>query len=209
MQPIDWFLNLTYVAYVVAPAIKNELWLRVLLMINALGFATWGLLIGNLSVVFWNVVFAGISAYGIVRLLRERREVPLPEGLAAIRDHLFKGVSNRNFLLFWSLGESADMADGKLTTHGEPVDRLHLLIDGGARVIADGVEVAELGPHQFVGEMAFVSGECASATVAIDRPCTVHSWAFSDLETLHTLEPQLSLPLLSSINRDLANKLKV
>ncbi len=208
MKPIDWFLNFTYVAYVVAPAIKNELWLRTLLMINAIGFATWGFLIGNGSVVFWNVVFAGMSAFGIIRLLRDRRVVPLPAELAAIRDHLFPGVGNKDFLLFWSLGQSADRFEGCLTTQGDEVDRLHLLIEGSAKVVANDAQVAELGAHQFVGEMAFVSGQPASATVTVTEPSKVHSWAFSDLENLHTLEPQLAEPLLGCVNRDLAQKLR-
>ncbi|MBT8200318.1 MAG: popeye domain-containing protein, partial [Acidimicrobiia bacterium] len=73
MRAIDLYLNLAYVAYVIAPAIKNELWLRVLLALNAVAFSIWGTLIGNMSVVFWNGLFTVISVFAIVRLLRERR----------------------------------------------------------------------------------------------------------------------------------------
>jgi CRP-like cAMP-binding protein len=208
MTGIDLYLNISYIAYVVAPAIKNELWLRSLLMANAIAFAVWGVLIDNGSVIFWNTVFAAISLFGIIRLLRERRAVTLTQELETIRQNLFPSVSNRDFLLFWSLGETIRDHTGLLTTEGSTVDRLFLLINGEAKVQTNGSEVARLATNQFVGEMAFVTGQPASATVALDGPADVHSWAFSDLETLKTLEPQLVTPLLSTVNRDLAEKLR-
>jgi len=208
MSGIDLYLNISYVAYVVAPAIKNELWLRSLLMANAIAFAIWGIMIGNGSVVLWNGVFAIISAFGIVRLLRERRAVSLTPELDTIRQDLFPSVSNRDFLLFWSLGETSRDRIGDLTVEGTDVDRLFLITSGMAGVIANGEEVARLGDRQFVGEMAFVTGQPASATVRIEGTADVHSWSFSDLETLKTLEPHLIAPLLGTVNRDLASKLR-
>ncbi len=209
MRGIDLFLNLAYVTYVVAPAIKNELWLRILLAINAIAFSIWGTLIGNGSVIFWNVLFATVSAFAIVRLLRERRIVVLPPDVESVRDSLFPAVSNRDFLLFWSLGETQRITDGSLTVEGQPVARLFLLVNGAASVRIRDEEVAQLGAHQFVGEMAFVTSQPASASVRITQPTSVHSWAFSDLETLNSLEPRLVAPLLRTVNRDLAEKLRV
>ncbi|NNL47128.1 MAG: cyclic nucleotide-binding domain-containing protein [Acidimicrobiia bacterium] len=208
MRAIDLYLNLAYVAYVIAPAIKNELWLRVLLALNAVAFSIWGTLIGNMSVVFWNGLFTVISVFAIVRLLRERRIVILPPELESVRASLFPSVSNRDFLLFWSLGETERLATGSLTTEGQPVARLFLLVEGAASVLVDETEVARLGSHQFIGEMAFVTGQPASASVEVIDASSVHSWAFADLETLHSLEPRLIAPLLRTVNRDLAEKLR-
>lgn len=209
MSAIDVYLNISYVVYVIAPAVKDELWMRGLLMVNALMFAVWGLAIGNTSVAFWSVFFFGFSMFGITRLMRERRPVDLPDTLTSIRDAIFPTLANRQFLLFWGLGEDAELPPGPLVTEGEAVDRLLVLIDASATVSVRGNPVAKLQPLQFVGEMAFVSGAPASATVTLDEVGNVHWWAFSDIEILKALEPNMVAPLLGSINRDLAAKLRL
>lgn len=97
-----------YAVYVVAPLLKNELWLRILLTVTAAGFVVWGSMIDNGSVIFWNSLFAAISIFAIVRLIHERRSIELNEELAKIKSHLLPTVSNRDFLTFWGLGTARD-----------------------------------------------------------------------------------------------------
>lgn len=207
MSGTDWFLNLIYVVYVAAPILKDELWLRVLLVLNAIGFVVWGSLIDNRSVMFWNALFAVISVLAIIRLLRERRTIDLHDDLAEVKAHLLPSISNREFLTFWGLGTAKEF-DQPLTIEGDEVSELMLILEGEAVVARHGNEIARVSSMDYVGEMSFVSGELASATVTPVGTIRVHSWSRSDLDMLKDLEPKVVEPLLTGINRDLAEKVR-
>lgn len=207
MTEVDWVLNGVYAVYVVAPLLKNELWLRILLTVTAAGFIVWGSMIDNGSVIFWNSLFAAISIFAIVRLIHERRSIELNEELAKVKSHLLPTVSNRDFLTFWGLGTVRD-TDAPLTTEGTRVDELMFILDGEASVQSGDREIARLGAMDIVGEMSFVTGAAASATVVPVGSVRVHCWSRSELDMLGDFEPRLVEPLLTGINRDMAEKMR-
>lgn len=69
-------------------------------------------------------------------------------------------------------------------------------------------EIARLGAMDIVGEMSFVTGGAASATVVPVGSVRVHCWSRSELDMLGDLEPRLVEPLLTGINRDMAEKMR-
>lgn len=201
MSEADWVLNGVYAVYVVAPLLKNELWLRILLTAAAVGFVVWGSMIDNGSVIIWISLFGAISNFAIVRLIHQRRSIQLSEELTRIKSHLLPTVPNRDFLTFWGLGTVRD-TESPLTTEGSQVEELMLILDGEVSVKRGDTEIARLGAMDIVGEMSFVTGEAASATVV---PVRLHCWSRSDLEMLGDLQPRLVEPLLTGIasQRDL------
>jgi len=68
----------------------------------------------------------------------------------------------------WTKYKSSEL----LVSFGEPVDKLYLVVEGLINILnKDGeifasVDVSEIGP-QFIGELAFFTQGCASATVAV------------------------------------------
>lgn len=207
MSEADWVLNGVYAVYVVAPLLKNELWLRILLTAAAVGFVLWGSMIDNGSVIIWNSLFGAISIFAIVRLIHQRRSIQLSEELTRIKSHLLPTVSNRDFLAFWGLGTVRD-TEAPLTTEGSQVEELMLILDGEVSVKRGDKEIARLGAMDIVGEMSFVTGEAASATVVPVGSVRVHCWSRSELDMLGDLQPRLVEPLLTGINRDMAEKMR-
>ena len=70
------------------------------------------------------------------------------------------------------------------------------------------MEVAELTDGQFIGEMSFLTGESASATVkAVERTRYV-AWLKKDLKLFLERNPNLSPSLQTIIGTDLVTKLK-
>ncbi len=65
-----------------------------------------------------------------------------------------------------------------IVAEGEPQLAIFMLETGEARVEKShgefSVEISRLGPGDIFGEMGFVEGFEASATVIADEPCTVH-----------------------------------
>ena len=60
-----------------------------------------------------------------------------------------------------------------LTTEGTPGRDAFYVIEGRARVTANGVLVAHIGPDEFVGEMALIDHGCRSASVVAESPMRV------------------------------------
>ena len=67
------------------------------------------------------------------------------------------------------------MPGALLTEEGTVPDNLYFLLDGAAKVEVSEKQVAELGPRSLVGEMSYLTGMEASATVCL----TEHSRVFS------------------------------
>lgn len=71
--------------------------------------------------------------------------------------------------------EVAHGAGATIISQGAGKGALHLILEGTARVDLDGAPVVELGPGEFFGELAFLSGAARSASVVAATPLRVHS----------------------------------
>jgi hypothetical protein len=206
----DIFLTVVYIAYIASPLLPDELWLRLALATTSFGFVIWGAIIENGVVVLANGLFLLLSMWQVTRLIKERRPVELTDEQQLIYDTVFPSMTPQQFKLFWDLGEPFVLHEGEqLITAEADVTHVSVLIDG-----ALGVEGSEklirLDPPALVGEMSFVRGKEAMASsnvIGLERS-RGHWWAKTTLYSLHDTHPELTGPLLRSIGRDLAAKLR-
>lgn len=110
--------------------------------------------------------------------LDDIEEIPLPEprvlGQAAARalgsTPLFSGLSQEALESFVSELQLVHLASGEVLFHeGEPGDALYVIVEGEVVVEAEGpprVEMARLGAGAFIGEVALMTDQPRSATVA-------------------------------------------
>ena len=79
---------------------------------------------------------------------------------------IFSELSKREIKSMARLMTEVDIKEGiKLTKQGEPGREFMIIRDGTAVVDIDGSTVAHLGPGDFLGELAVLSGTPRSATV--------------------------------------------
>lgn len=71
--------------------------------------------------------------------------------------------------------EVAHGAGATIISQGAGKGALHLILEGTARVDVDGAPVVELGPGEFFGELAFMSGAARSASVVAVSQLRLHS----------------------------------
>lgn len=206
METSDYFLALIYVGYVGAPAFRDELWLRCAFAVTSLGFVVWGSWIGNEVVVVFNGLFFLISTHHIRRLAGERRELVLEGDAGAVHAALFPGLRPRRFLQIWDLG-STESIEGTVTTHGEPIDEVMILLDGTLESPDLEFEIVA-GDPGFIGEMSLVTGEPASATLVTSGPVRVRRFGHHELRELEVHHPDLSHALLGGIAQGLAGKVR-
>ena len=203
----DLIINAAYVVSMAALAVRDVLRLRMFLL-GAQGlFLLWGIALWHYPTMGWNAAFLAINALAIVRILRERRPIELPAAFRDVHQRLFPSMGNREFLLFWELGNPHRQTAGPLVRQGERPDVLKLLLEGEARVERDGDVVATLGRGDFVAEMSLLSGEPASANVFVDKPVAFVSWSRRKLDTLERLNPDVFLELQKALGRDVTAKM--
>lgn len=90
------------------------------------------------------------------------------------RIELFSELSKRELRSVARLMTEANLGEGAvLTSQGEPGREFMIVVSGTARVEIDGAIVAELGPGDFLGEMAVITGTPRTATVVANSPMVI------------------------------------
>jgi CRP/FNR family cyclic AMP-dependent transcriptional regulator len=78
---------------------------------------------------------------------------------------LFAGLQKRELEELGTLADEIEVADGRaLTKEGESGHEFFVVVQGHVSVEIGGARVAELGPGDFLGEIALIDGKPRSAT---------------------------------------------
>lgn len=99
------------------------------------------------------------------------RPQPDPK-IAFLRDvPLFANCTSSELRDISAVADEISLPVGKhLTTQGAEGEEFILIRSGRASVFKRGDWVAELGPFDFIGEMALLTGQARSATVVVTTP---------------------------------------
>ena len=99
--------------------------------------------------------------------------------------------------------------DEILIQKGKQTKMVYLLIKGTARIEADfKVRIAQIGPGQISGEMAFLENNVASATVTAEEEVQAYAIEWSALGDLFELFPHLASRFYRSLAVILARRLR-
>jgi CRP-like cAMP-binding protein len=96
--------------------------------------------------------------------------------MSAVIDHmrkvpLFRGMSTSALETVADRATETTFADGEtVTREGEPGNTFYIVTDGRLHVSKEGTMVRDLGPGDFLGEIALVDGGPRTATVTADGP---------------------------------------
>ncbi|MBK9248533.1 MAG: cyclic nucleotide-binding domain-containing protein [Ignavibacteria bacterium] len=155
----------------------------------------------------WNGVFILINAYQLWVLYRDSRFSYSAEE-RDIYTRIFHSLSPTTFRKLLSIAEWRDIDDGTtLTSEGETVQNLYLIYRGLAVVLVGEHIVAHCGENNFIGEMSFLTGKSATASVrsaALSR-CVV--WTKADLQALVDKNDDVLAGLQMVFSRNLVDKI--
>lgn len=209
MEASTIILNLAYIGLVSATFTRTILWLRGMLVAAAIGFVAFGLLTDLTSMVVWNVITGSLHTAQIVRYVRGRRGVVLSDEDEQIRSTLFPSLDRFDFFTMWSMGEETDYRDGsQLTTVGEPLSALGLLLDGEVDVRRAGESLNRITAGSLVGEVSLASGGSATADTFAVGAVRMREWQRQVLTTLDQLNPNAARALRTCISRELAARVR-
>jgi hypothetical protein len=203
--------HVSYVLIAISYWLTNIYWLRVTAVLGlTLEIVYFRLSGGDLGAgIGWDIVFIAINLYQIYWLVAERRKLKTMEHAHLLRQGVFAGFTDAQLARLLGAGSWRELEPGTvLTEQGKTVPELVLICDGQAVVNVHGATVAHLRGGAFVGEMAFVSGNPASASVVIEQPTRAFVFDIKDLRKLVENDDLVAVAIHRVIGRDLAQKLK-
>ena len=146
-------------------------------------------------VLFWLTVYVFINVYRIVTKLAEARKVRLTEEEAELRDTVFPEFTPVEFAKLMRISTwKAVPAGVALTTQGKMVSEVSVIQSGHLNVEIDGRNVHTMKDGEIVGEMSFIGGNPATATVRTITPTRYVAWEQPALRAGHRSARRVRVP---------------
>jgi CRP-like cAMP-binding protein len=119
---------------------------------------------------------------------------------------LFAGCSKKELRELAARTDEIDLKDGYvLMREGRPGREFVVLVEGTAAVTKDGKNLAELGPGDWVGEIALLTNVPRTATVTATSPIRVLVITDRSFRRLVETMPSIALKVLASVGDRLAS----
>jgi|TARA_A100000164_G_scaffold335676_1_gene327938 hypothetical protein len=208
---VEFIGHLAFLLTAISFYLKDILLLRFLAIISALvgiGY-NYFLPVGPLWLpIFWLGVFTAINLWRIVGILTERYSIQFNEDEQELYETIFKDFSPVEYMKLIRIAEWRDAAEGLVfASEGEAVDGLRLLFSGEVSVARDGNEIGRARDGALIGEMSFIQGGDASATVTAAVPCRYVFWPEEALRGLLRRNPNIDVAMKHVFSLDLTRKL--
>ena len=203
--------TLSYAVIAISYLMTRIFWLRVAAVIGLfLEIAYFRLTGGDLKVgIGWDLIFIGINLYQLFWLIRERAKLRLPEKEAPILREALAGLDDGQIARLLTAADWKDAAPGDLLTKQDAaVDSLYFLCSGRASVVVNGSFVTYLEKGAFVGEIAYLTNNLATATVVIDEPSRILAFSKLRMAKVTASDEQISGIIYQLLGRDLAMKMR-
>lgn len=154
---------------------------------------------------FWSLAFSVVNLTMVALLIRDRRIGTMSEEDSRLFS-LLAGLSPGEFRKLRRMAERVEARDEQqITGEGEPLDQLYFLSEGTARVRKGATELQVQAPV-FIGEVAFLLGRPASASVLVEPGAHYLRWDSRALKQLSLRSPSLRIAFTEALNRDMALK---
>lgn len=161
-------------------------------------------------VIFWLSVFIAINVVRIVGIVLERRTVEFTDEEAELRETVFPNFSPVEFKKLIRIGDWEQAGKGEvLAEQGNIIGGLKLLYNGEVIVERDGAEIGRARDGAMIGEISFIQGGPATATVSATKPCRYVAWSGDELRRLLNRNPSMDIAMKHVFSVDLMRKLTV
>jgi len=198
---------LTMAAYL----LKDILWLRLLTILSCFAGIAFNFIVPSTplwTVIYWNILFAGINIVQVAIIIKQRSSVHFTDEEKELHDTLFKNFAPFEFMKLMRVGKWLEAREGEiLATEQKPINNVMLIYNGLVGVESKGEEVAKLKDGNFIGEVSFITGGAASATVRALRPTRYVSWPKEAIKQLLNRNPSMKFAMQAMLSTDLTKKL--
>lgn len=207
----DLTVTLSYAVIALSYLMTNIFWLRVCAVIGLfLEIAYFRLTGGDLKAgIGWDLIFITINLYQLFWLVRERASRRLPEKDAPLLREALSGLNDSQIAKLLTVADWKEAMPGEMLTRQDTaVDALYFLYSGRASVEVDGSFVTYLEKGSFIGEIAYLTNNLATATVVIDEPSRILAFSKLRMAKVSAIDGQISGIIYQLLGRDLAMKMR-
>src|SRR3984893_10547222 len=198
---------LTMAAYI----LKDVLWLRFLTVLACVAGIAFNYLAPATplwTVIYWNVVFIGINVVQIAIIVKERSNIDFTEEEKELHDTLFKNFAPFEFMKLMRIGKWFEAKQGQvMAAEKQSLNAVMLIYNGLVGVETNGKEVATLKDGNFIGEVSFITGGAATATVRALLPTRYIAWPKEGISQLLNRNPSMRFAMQAMLSTDLSKKL--
>ncbi len=194
--------------YVLGLLFRDELWLRGLLLIGTIFYIVYYYTATDAPL--WDAIVTStilglVNAVMIVVVIWERTTFAMG-GDTAVLYSFFKNLSPGQFRRIMKRGQLVVVDEAQtLCVEGAALDKFYFVYEGQSVIAKRGVS-SDVPVGHFIGEVAFLRGVPATATVTVQPGSRYVVWAHDDLRKLMKKSPNLSNALIALLNLDLASK---
>ncbi len=193
---------------------RDILFLRLINMVGQLVYIAGALIAGTYNpgmkvIIFFSLGSCFIHIKESVRIIRQRMPVELPLKIIKIYRQNFQMMTTQEFLKMYQLSSTTTYQKGvEIAVQGELLSKLKMIKQGRVQIIKDRDVVTSLGAGFFIGEMSFLQGGAANATVVVaSNEAEFIEWDRSVLDKLKVQNPELYTRFEQAIALNLIRKL--
>ncbi len=209
VSPHFAWAHFPYALLVVSMLMRRMVWLRAIAIFAGVSrILIRSMILYDPVTVAWESALVLINIGQLLLIWWDKGHAHANQDEALLASTILPGESGRAIrrLLKLARWRNVDAGD-TLLREGQRVDELLFVTEGAARIERGGALVAICSRGDFVGEMGFVSGDAATATVVADRPMRLASFDAAALKAHLAADNELRHALQASFNRNLIGKL--
>jgi Cyclic nucleotide-binding domain len=204
--------HLSYIILSISYLLTNMLWLRItaiiamLLEIVYFSFSGGSMAAG----IAWDTVFVVINVVMLWLLLRKRFMLDQTNPDHQFLGRLLTGLDPVQIGQILRIGTWRSLAEGEEILHfGEQVTDVALVISGYAEAVTPKDQRRAIGPGTMIGEMSFVTGDTAIASVTAKASLKVLSLPQQHLKALMAKDPQIASVMYRLVGRVIAERMRI
>ena len=158
--------------------------------------------------IFWSAMFMLANVVMIGLILADSMHFRLDRNEKRLFV-LLQDLTPGEFRKLLSIGRAETAASHLgLTQEGKPLEELFFVLDRDIMIEKKGSQ-AVIPSDTFIGEIAFLLGQPASATVTLDPGTPYFVWKTAELKALMKANPSLGTSLSLAMNKKMAQKIAV
>lgn len=205
------FVHLATLCYVLGLLTRNELVLRMFLLIGTGFYILYYYYISEAPLweaIATSVLIGSANIPVIYRIFRERSTFGMTEEMLRLYAS-FPNFNPGQFRRLIAEGNIVHDSDARvILEQGRAPEKLYLTISDGF-MVSRGAQHADIGPGNFLGEISFLLGGPATADVSARKGSSFVVWETTRLRKLMDNNQAIANALSVLLNKDVAGKLAV
>lgn len=208
-DPSKFVGHINYILVILSVSMSSMRWLRIFAIASGMtGVVYYGFMVSDMISATWEFIFTTVNAIQLALVLLANRSRRVSDDERLFIDTVMPTLEGNLRTRMLKLARWETKAPGEvLIEEGQAAPQLVFIARGAASVEKGETLIGVCGPGDFLGEMSFLSGKPASATVRVSNEIRCCVYDSTELRALLQRNPPIRQALELSFNRNLVGKL--